>query len=69
MRVREAVEAGEAKSRMLGELARFPEPSLVAQFGEDGRSALAWSTGRRIDPVRPWHRPRPIRVSLEFSLP
>ena len=55
--------------RTLGELARFPEPSLVAQFGEDGRSALAWSTGRRIDPVLPWHRPRPIRVSLEFSSP
>jgi nucleotidyltransferase/DNA polymerase involved in DNA repair len=55
--------------RTLGELARFPEPSLVAQFGEAGRSALAWSTGRRIDPVRPWHRPRPIRVSLEFSNP
>jgi DNA polymerase-4/protein ImuB len=53
----------------LGELARFPEPSLVAQFGEDGRSALAWSTGRRIDTVRPWHRPRPIRASLEFSNP
>jgi DNA polymerase-4/protein ImuB len=53
----------------LGKLSRFPEPSLIAQFGEDGRNALAWSTGRRIDPVRPWHRPRPIRVSLEFSNP
>jgi DNA polymerase-4/protein ImuB len=53
----------------LGKLARFPEPSLIAQFGEDGRNALAWSTGRRIDPVRPWHRPRPIRVSLDFSNP
>ncbi|MCG6957956.1 MAG: DNA polymerase Y family protein [Gemmatimonadetes bacterium] len=53
----------------LGELRRFPEPSLVAQFGEEGRSALAWSTGRRIDPVRPWHRPRPIRVSLDFPVP
>ena len=53
----------------LGELCRFPEPALVAQFGEAGRNALAWSAGRRIDPVRPWHRPRPIRVSLEFSDP
>jgi nucleotidyltransferase/DNA polymerase involved in DNA repair len=53
----------------LGELRRFPEPSLVAQFGEDGKNALAWSTARRIDPVRPWHRPRPVRVSLEFSNP
>jgi nucleotidyltransferase/DNA polymerase involved in DNA repair len=53
----------------LGELRRFPEPSLVAQFGEEGRSALAWSMGRRIDPVRPWHRPRPIRVSLDFPTP
>jgi DNA polymerase-4/protein ImuB len=55
--------------KTLGELARFPEPALVAQFGEDGRNALAWSAGRRIDPVRPWHRPRPIRASLEFSTP
>jgi hypothetical protein len=55
--------------RTLGELTRFPEPSLVAQFGEDGKNALAWSTGRRVDPVRPWHRPRPIRASLEFSSP
>jgi protein ImuB len=53
----------------LGELARLPEPALVAQFGEEGRSALAWATGRRIDPVRPWHRPRPIRVSLDFPVP
>lgn len=53
----------------LGELRRFPEASLVAQFGEDGRNALAWATARRIDPVRPRHRPRPIRVSLEFPNP
>ena len=53
----------------LGELRRFPEPALVAQFGEEGRNALAWSVGRRIDPVRPWHRPQPIRVSLEFPNP
>lgn len=53
----------------LGALRRFPEPSLIAQFGEDGKNALAWSTGRRIDPVRPWHRPRPIRASLEFPNP
>ncbi len=53
----------------LGDLRRFPEPALVAQFGEEGRSALAWATGRRIDPVRPWHRPQPIRVSLDFPTP
>jgi nucleotidyltransferase/DNA polymerase involved in DNA repair len=53
----------------LGELRRFPEPSLVAQFGEAGKNALAWSVGRRIDAVRPYHRPQPIRVSLEFSNP
>jgi hypothetical protein len=55
--------------RTLGELRRFPEPSLVAQFGVAGKSALAWSLGKRIDPVRPWHRPRPIRSSLEFPNP
>jgi hypothetical protein len=41
----------------------------VAQFGAAGKSALAWSLGKRIDPVRPWHRPRPIRSSLEFPNP
>ena len=55
--------------RTLGELRRFPESSLVAQFGEDGRNALDWSTARRIDPVHPLHRPRPIRASLEFPNP
>ena len=55
--------------RTLGELRRFPEPALVTQFGEEGRSALGWATGRRIDPVRPWRRPRPIRVSLDFPAP
>jgi nucleotidyltransferase/DNA polymerase involved in DNA repair len=53
----------------LGELRRFPEPALIAQFGKEGRSAYVWSTGRRVDPVRPWHRPRPIRASLEFPNP
>ena len=53
----------------LKELRRFPEPSLIAQFGEEGRSALAWATGQRIDPVRPWHRPKPIRVTLDFPNP
>lgn len=53
----------------LGELRRFPEPALIAQFGEDGKDALAWSTARRIDAVRPWHRPRPIRASLDFAQP
>ena len=55
--------------RTLGEFRRLPEPALVTQFGEDGRHALAWATARRIDPVRPWHRPRPIRVSLDFPNP
>lgn len=53
----------------LGELRRFPEPALVAQFGEAGRSALAWACARRIDPVLPWHRPQPIQVSLDFPNP
>ena len=53
----------------LGDLRRLPQPSLVAQFGDEGRHALAWATGRRLDPVRPWHKPRPIRVSLDFPDP
>lgn len=53
----------------LGELARLPEPALVGQFGQEGRDALAWASGRRVDPVRPRHLPRPVRVSLEFPAP
>jgi nucleotidyltransferase/DNA polymerase involved in DNA repair len=53
----------------MGALSRLPEAALVGQFGDVGRDALAWATGRRIDPVRPWHRPRPIRVSLDFPAP
>ena len=53
----------------LGDLRRLPESSLISQFGEEGRKALMWATGRRIDPVRPWHHSKPIRVSLEFTNP
>jgi nucleotidyltransferase/DNA polymerase involved in DNA repair len=55
--------------RTLGELALLPEPALVGQFGEEGGRAWAWAKGERIDPVRPRHRPRPIRVSLDFPTP
>lgn len=53
----------------LKELIGLPEPALVGQFGTEGRRALEWSTGRRLDPVRPLHRPQPIRVSLSFPMP
>jgi len=53
----------------LTELAALPEPALVGQFGAQGRRALEWSTGRRLDPVRPLYRPQPIRVSLSFPVP
>lgn len=53
----------------LGELVRFPAPALVGQFGEEGGRARAWAAGERIDPVRPWHRPRPVRVTLDFAVP
>jgi nucleotidyltransferase/DNA polymerase involved in DNA repair len=53
----------------LGELARFPAPALVGQFGEEGGRVRAWATGERIDPVRPWHRPRPVRAALDFAVP
>ena len=55
--------------RTLGELVRFPAPALVGQFGEEGGRARAWATGERIDTVRPWHRPRPVRVALDFAVP
>jgi len=53
----------------LKELVALPEPALVGQFGTEGRRALEWSTGRRLDPVRPLHRPQPIRTSLSFPSP
>lgn len=53
----------------LGDLVQLPEPALIAQFGQDGRDALAWASGRRVDLVRAWHRPRPIRASLDFPAP
>lgn len=53
----------------LGALTRLPELSLVAQFGPLGRDLRAWAAGTRIDPVRPRHRPRPIRASLDFPVP
>ena len=53
----------------LGELIRLPASALTGQFGEEGRKARAWATGERIDPVRPVHRPRPIRASLDFPSP
>jgi len=55
--------------RTLADLSGLPEPALVAQFGEEGAHALEWATARRIDPVQPEHRPRPIRVSLDFPAP
>lgn len=53
----------------LDRLIAIPEPALVAQFGADGRRALAWATGRRIDRVQPELRDRPVRVSLDFPVP
>jgi nucleotidyltransferase/DNA polymerase involved in DNA repair len=55
--------------RTLGELVRLPSSALVAQFGQEGKDARAWATGERVDPVRARHRPRPIRVSLDFPDP
>jgi len=53
----------------LGELARLPASALTGQFGEEGRKARAWATAERIDPVRPTHRPQPIRATLDFPSP
>jgi hypothetical protein len=50
----------------LEKLISLPEPALVGQFGPEGRRALEWARGQRVDPVRPLHQPRPIRVSLDF---
>jgi protein ImuB len=55
--------------RTLGALGRLPVSALLRHFGPQGREARALARGERIDPVRPLHRPRPIRVSLDFPSP
>lgn len=53
----------------LDRLIEIPEPALVAQFGADGRRALEWATGARVDPVKPAEPERPIRVAVDFPMP
>jgi nucleotidyltransferase/DNA polymerase involved in DNA repair len=53
----------------LEKIISLPEPALVGQFGPEGRRALEWAMGQRVDLVRSLHRPRPIRVSLDFPSP
>ena len=53
----------------LAGIVRMPEPALVSQFGADGRRALAWAQGTRIDRVLPETPARPIRVALDFPDP
>lgn len=55
--------------KRLQRLVRMPEQALVSQFGADGRRALAWARGERIDRVRPEPPARPIHVSLDFPTP
>jgi len=53
----------------LGELTGFPKSALVRQFGADGKRALGWAAGIRIDPIRARHRPEPIRASIDLPSP
>lgn len=53
----------------LGGLSRFEEANLIRQFGLQGRDALAWARGERIDHVYPLYRPKPIRASMDFPTP
>ncbi|MGI9626273.1 MAG: DNA polymerase Y family protein [Longimicrobiales bacterium] len=53
----------------LGALSSFREPSLIRQFGLQGRDMLAWATGQRVDIVRATYQPKPIRAALDFPLP
>lgn len=55
--------------RTLGELGELPASALMRHFGALGRKVRALARGERIDPVHPLHRPRPIRVSMDFSSP
>jgi protein ImuB len=55
--------------RTLGAVAALPEAALVRHFGGVGREIRALARGERIDPVRPLHRPRPIRAVLDLPAP
>jgi protein ImuB len=55
--------------RTLGRVAALPETALVRHFGHRGREIRRLARGERVDPVRPLHRPRPLRVSLDFPAP
>lgn len=55
--------------RELGDLSALPDSALIQQFGTEGTRARSWARGERIDPVRPRHRPQPIRASLTFPSP
>jgi protein ImuB len=53
----------------LGEFGRLSETALLRQFGPAGRHARELARGERIEAVRPLHRPRPIRASMDFPTP
>jgi protein ImuB len=55
--------------RTLGDLGDLPLSALLRQLGGEGRVLRELARGERIDPVRPLHRPRPLRVSLDFPAP
>jgi len=55
--------------RTLGALGDLPASALLRHFGPLGAEMRTLARGERIDPVRPLHRPRPIRVSLDFPAP
>jgi protein ImuB len=55
--------------RTLGELGALPLSALLRHLGGEGRVLRELARGERIDPVRPLHRPRPLRVSLDFPAP
>lgn len=55
--------------KTLGALGALPEHALLRQFGPAGKEARALARGEKIDPVQAIHRPRPIRVSLDFPAP
>jgi len=55
--------------KRLHRLTSMPEQALVSQFGSDGRHALAWAKGQRIDLVHPEAREHLVRESVEFLAP
>jgi len=55
--------------RTLGQLASFPEPAIVSQFGKEGRQGWQLAAGWINDAVTGRYTPDPITLKMDFPNP